>query len=249
MESLELLEAQAAEWGVRLDDGKLDRLLRYGRILASYEKANVIGTRELDPILIEHILDSLSCFLHEPVWEAGRLADVGSGGGLPGIPISIVRPDLRTTLIESTGKKAGFLRHAAEHLALGSLDVVNARVEDVSRMHGQRGAFGIVTTRAVARLSVVAEYCVPLLEVGGQAVAMKAGLEGEEYEEGRRATGALGARVAGVEPVDMLMEVGEKERNLVILEKIRETPARYPRKAGMVTKRPLGVREQSGRAT
>ena len=99
-----------------------------------------------------------------------------------------------------------------------------------------------MTTRAVARLSVVAEYCVPLLEVGGQAVAMKAGLKGEEYEEGRRATGELGARVAGVAPVAMLPEVGDKERNLVILEKIRETPARYPRKAGMVTRRPLGIK-------
>jgi 16S rRNA (guanine527-N7)-methyltransferase len=242
MKSLELLKAQAAAWGVRPDDGRLDRLLRYARLLASYEKANVIGTRDLDRILLDHVLDSLSCLIHQPLWDAGRLADVRSGGGLPGIPISIVRPELPTTLIESTGKKVGFLRHAAEQLALGSLDIVNARVEDIGRTQGQRGAYGIVTTRAVARLSVVAEYCVPLLKVGGQAMAMKAGLEGEEYEEGRRATCALGAKIAGMEPVAMLPEVGEKERNLVILEKVRETPARYPRKAGMVAKRPLGVR-------
>jgi len=241
MGSLELLEAQAAAWGVCLDDGRLDRLERYARLLASYKKANVIGTRDLDRILLDHVLDSLSCFLHEPLWEAGRLADVGSGGGLPGIPISIVRPDLRTTLIESTRKKADFLRHAAEQLALANLEVVNARVEDIGRTQEQRSVYGIVTTRAVARLSVVAEYCVPLLEVGSQAIAMKAGLEGEEYEEGRRATGALGATIAGVEPVAVLPEVGEKERNLVILKKGRETPARYPRKAGMAAKRPLGV--------
>jgi len=241
MGSLELLEAQAAAWGVCLDDGRLDRLERYARLLASYKKANVIGTRDLDRILLDHVLDSLSCFLHEPLWEAGRLADVGSGGGLPGIPISIVRPDLRTTLIESTRKKADFLRHAAEQLALANLEVVNARVEDIGRTQEQRSVYGIVTTRAVARLSVVAEYCVPLLEVGSQAIAMKAGLEGEEYEEGRRATGALGATIAGVAPVAVLPEVGEKERNLVILKKGRETPARYPRKAGMAAKRPLGV--------
>jgi len=241
MGSLELLEAQAAAWGVCLDDGRLDRLERYARLLTSYKKANVIGTRDLDRILLDHVLDSLSCFLHEPLWEAGRLADVGSGGGLPGIPISIVRPDLRTTLIESTRKKADFLRHAAEQLALANLEVVNARVEDIGRTQEQRSVYGIVTTRAVARLSVVAEYCVPLLEVGSQAIAMKAGLEGEEYEEGRRATGALGATIAGVEPVAVLPEVGEKERNLVILKKGRETPARYPRKAGMAAKRPLGV--------
>jgi 16S rRNA (guanine527-N7)-methyltransferase len=242
MRSLELLEAQAGAWGMRMDEGRLEQLLRYGRLLASYEKANVIGTRGLDRILLEHVLDSLSCFLHGPLWEAASLADVGSGGGLPGIPIDIFRPDNRTTLIESSGKKANFLRYAAEDLALRNLDVINVRVEDAARMRGQRGVYGIVTTRAVARLSVVAEYCVPLLEVGGQAVAMKAGLEDEEYEEGRRATEELGARVTGVVPVHMLPEVGEKERNLVILEKVRQTPARYPRKAGMVTKRPLGVR-------
>ena len=242
MESLELLEAQAAAWGVSLDDEKLGCLLGYARLLASYEKANVIGTRDLDRILLDHILDSLSCYLHEPLWEARRLADVGSGGGLPGIPISMVRPELRTTLIESTGKKAEFLRHAAEQFAPGSLDVVNARVEEIGRTPGQRGVYGIVTTRAVARLSVVAEYCLPLLEVGGQAIAMKARLDGEEYEEGRRAAGALGARVAGTLPVTMLPEVGEKERNLVVVEKVRETPARYPRRVGLVARRPLGVR-------
>jgi 16S rRNA (guanine527-N7)-methyltransferase len=242
MKSLDMLEAQAAAWGVSLDGGQLDRLLRYARLLASYEKANVIGTRDLDRILLDHVLDSLSCFLHEPLWDAGRLADVGSGGGLPGIPIGIVRQDLRTTLIESTRKKADFLRHAAELLDLGGLDVVNARVEDIGQTQGHRGVYGIVTTRAVARLSAVAEYCVSLLEVGGQAIAMKAGIDDEEFEEGTRATRKLRARIFGVEPVHTLPEVGEKERNLVILEKIRETPARYPRKAGMVTKRPLGMK-------
>ena len=238
---MELLEAQAKAWGVRLGERELDRLLEYSRLLASYDRANVIGTRDLERIVLDHVLDSLSCFLHAPLWEARRLADVGSGGGLPGIPISIIRPDLRTTLIESTGKKADFLRYAAERLGLENLDVINARVEDVGRMGEQRGAYAIVTSRAVARLSVLAEYCVPLLEVGGDAIAMKARVERAEYEEGQRAADALGARVDSIDRVAMLPEVGEKQRNLVILEKIRETPARYPRRAGVVARRPLGV--------
>ena len=241
MRSLEVLDAQAASWGVRLDGEALDRLQRYAQLLSSYEKANVIGTRDLDRILLDHVLDSLSCMLHGPLWEAGTLADVGSGGGLPGIPISIARPDLRVTLIESTGKKADFLRYAVEEVGSESVNVVNARVEDIGRRPEHRGAYGIVTTRAVARLAVVAEYCVPLLEVGGQAIAMKAGIEREEYEKGRRAVGELGAKVAGIEPVGMLPEVGEKTRNLVILDKIRETPARYPRNVGVAAKKPLGA--------
>jgi len=99
-----------------------------------------------------------------------------------------------------------------------------------------------VTCRAVARLSVVAEYCVPLLEAGGCAIAMKGRLEPEELAEGNRAVDALGAKVAEISKVPMIPEIGEKDRKLVILEKIRETPTRYPRRPGLVAKRPLGVR-------
>jgi 16S rRNA (guanine527-N7)-methyltransferase len=241
MRSLELFKAQAGAWRVHLDDEQLERLLRYARLLASYDRANVMGTKDLDRIILDHVLDSLSCFLHEPLWRAGRIADVGSGGGLPGIPISIVRPDVRTTLVESTGKKADFLRYAAEDLKLVNVDVAKARVEDIGRAQRHRGAYAVVTSRAVARLSVVAEYCVPLLEVGGQAIAMKGRLQREELEEGGRAVGELGAKVARVEPVEMIPDEEEKERKLVILEKVRKTPARHPRKPGTAAKRPLGA--------
>src|SRR5215217_6250858 len=116
------------------------RLMEYAQILASYDRANVIGTRDLEGILLSHLLDSLSCFLHRPLFQAGRLVDVGSGGGLPGIPISIVRPDLETTLIESIGKKAAFLRYAADRLELDGVRVANARAEDLGRAGEHRGA-------------------------------------------------------------------------------------------------------------
>jgi 16S rRNA (guanine527-N7)-methyltransferase len=236
------MEVQAAAWGLRLGNERRGHLEEYAGLLARYDRTNVIGTREVDRILVDHVLDSLSCFLHEPLFRAGRLADVGSGGGLPGIPIEIVRPDLSATLVESTGKKAGFLRHAAGELSLRGVEVANARVEDLGRAPAHRGAYDVVTCRAVARLSVVAEYCVPLLNTGGFVIAMKGRLDLEELAEGRGALEALGAEVAEITRVPMLPEVGEKERNLVILEKTRETPARYPRRAGIVAKRPLGVR-------
>jgi 16S rRNA (guanine527-N7)-methyltransferase len=242
VDALGLMEAQAAAWGLRLFHDRRGHLQDYARLLASYDLANVIGTRDVDRILTEHVLDSLSCFLHEPLSRAGRLADVGSGGGLPGIPIKILRPDLATTLVESTGKKAMFLRFAVEGLCLRGVEVANTRVEDLGRTETHRGAYDVVTCRAVARISVVAEYCVPLLETGGCAIAMKGRLEPEELAEGHRAADALGAKVAGTTRVHMLPEVGKKDRNLVILEKIRETPQQYPRRTGIVGKRPLGVR-------
>jgi 16S rRNA (guanine527-N7)-methyltransferase len=241
MGSLSLLEEQAAAWGLHLDRNRRECLLEYARLLAAYDRANVIGTRDLDGILLAHVLDSLSCFLYRPLSGAGRLADVGSGGGLPGIPIKIVKPALAATLVESTGKKASFLRYAVECLSLEDVEVANIRVEEFGREQGCRRAYDIVTSRAVARLSVVAEYCVPLLVTGGRVVAMKGRLEQEELAEGSRAADALGARVVEIVEVPMLPAVGEKERKLVILEKLRETPAQYPRRSGVAARRPLGA--------
>ena len=239
MKSLDLLELQADAWGVGLDSRHCEHLLEYARILASYDKANVIGTRDLDGILLSHVLDSLSCFVYEPLSRARRLADVGSGGGLPGIPIHIVRQDIDTSLIESTAKKAAFMRYVAESLGLEAVRVANERVEDLGRAAEHRGAYDIATCRAVARLSVLAEYCVPLLEIGGRVIAMKGRVEPEELSEGNSAAGALGATVAEVKHVPMLPEVGQKQRNLVIIKKTGETPARYPRRAGVVARKPI----------
>ena len=241
MDSISLLEAQAAAWGLHLDGSRRERLLEYTRLLASYDRANVIGTRDEDKIMLNHILDSLSCFLYEPFSNARRLVDVGSGGGLPGIPIKIMEPELATTLVESTGKKARFLQYTVDSLSLDGVEVANTRVEDLGRTRAHRGAYDVVTSRAVGRLSVVAEYSVPLLQIGGGAIAMKGRLEAGELEEGNRAVDALGAEVAQIMEVPMLSEVGEKERSLVILEKVRETPTQYPRRSGLVAKRPLGA--------
>jgi 16S rRNA (guanine527-N7)-methyltransferase len=242
MDATGLVEAQAAAWGLSLCQERSGQLQEYARLLSNYDLANVIGTRDVDRILIDHVLDSLSCFLLEPLSRARRLADVGSGGGLPGIPIKIMSPEIATTLVESTARKARFLRHAVDGLSLRGVEVANTRVEDLGRPRARRGAFDIVTCRAVGRLSVVAEYCVPLLAPGGRAIAMKGRLEPEELAEGKRAVVELGARVAETKRVPMLPAVGEKARSLVILEKIGETPVRYPRRAGIVAKRPLGVR-------
>ena len=224
-----------------LDPDHLARLERFARFLRDYEEANVIGTQELRGIVLDHVLDSLSGFLFEPLGAARSLVDVGSGGGLPGVPINIVEPRLRTTLVEATAKKVRFLRRAKEILALDSVEIVNARVEKIARTDEHRGIYEVATVRAVARLSVVAEYCVPLLRVGGYAISMKGRLEDEEIYEGERAADKLGARLSHLIRVPRLPELGEKERCLVILEKVEETPGKYPRNVGVPAKKPLGV--------
>ena len=241
MSSLELLGLQAAAWGRALDREQVVRLEEYARFLSDYEEANVIGTRDLQGVILDHVLDSLSCFLFEPIGAARDLVDVGSGGGLPGIPIKIVEPRLRVALVEATAKKARFLRLAVEKLSLEGVQVTNARVEEVARTKVHRGAYDVVTVRAVARLAVVAEYCVPLLRVGGHVISMKGRLEDEEIGEGARAAAELGARVSELIRVPRLPEIEEKERTLVILEKVEETPEKYPRNVGVPAKKPLGV--------
>jgi 16S rRNA (guanine527-N7)-methyltransferase len=241
MEPLELLRLQAARWGLSLAPGSLARLEKFALYLRDYEEANVIGTRELDGIILDHVLDSLSCFLFEPLRAARSLVDVGSGGGLPGVPIKIAEQELRTTLAEATAKKARFLRRAAEVLVLEDVEVQNARAEEIARTDAHRGVYDVATARAVARLSVVAEYCVPLLRVGGYVISMKGRLEDEEIYEGERAAEQLGARVSDLIRVTRLPELDKKERCLVILEKVEETSGEYPRNVGVPAKRPLGV--------
>ncbi|MCA1847645.1 MAG: 16S rRNA (guanine(527)-N(7))-methyltransferase RsmG [Actinobacteria bacterium] len=241
MDAFESLRLQAAIWGLSLDPHRLARLERYARLLRDYEEANVIGTRELRGVILDHVLDSLSCFLFEHLGAARSLVDIGTGGGLPGVPIKIVEPEIRTTLVEATAKKARFLRRVVERLSLEDVKVENARVEETARTDAHRGVYDVATARAVARLSVVAEYCVPLLRVGGYVISMKGRLEDEEIAEGERAAQKLGARFSQLIRVPRLPELEKKERCLVILEKTEETPREYPRNVGVPAKRPLGM--------
>ncbi|MDQ3428605.1 MAG: 16S rRNA (guanine(527)-N(7))-methyltransferase RsmG [Actinomycetota bacterium] len=190
--------------------------------------------------MLDHVLDSLGCLLFQPVEEAMHFADVGSGGGLPGLPLAIALPDASFTLFEATGKKAAFLRSAVETLDLAGVEIVNARVEQAAHDARLRASHEICTVRAVAKLSVLAEYCLPLLKVGGQMVAMKGAVSEEEYGEGERAASLLGGRVLQVVEVPLLPEMEQKTRRLVVLEKTTETPEIYPRRVGLPAKSPLG---------
>ncbi|BBL80527.1 ribosomal RNA small subunit methyltransferase G [Rubrobacter xylanophilus] len=231
---------QLEGWGVEVSGEQLRLLERYALLLARYERANVIGTRDVEEILREHVLDSLSCLLFGPLLRARRIVDVGSGGGLPGIPLKILLSGAEMVLVEATGKKARFMEHAVRQLGLRGTRVVNARVEEVGRELEQRAAYDVALARAVAALPVLAEYCVPLVRVGGHVLAMKGRISGEELHAGGAAAGRLGARVSGVLEVSRLPEVSEaKQRRIVILEKTEETSERYPRKVGIPAKRPL----------
>lgn len=239
-ELVEVFEAQLASWNIFLELERLEALALYVEELAAYERANVVGTREVGRLWLDHVLDSLSCLLYEPLKEASSLVDVGSGGGLPGIPLHLAVGFQRVCLLESTGKKTEFLDHVSSRLKLAEVEVANYRAEELGRDSGYRESFEAATVRAVAPLEVISEYCMPLLAPGGAMTAMKGRIEAEERRAGERGAKMLGGELAEVIRVPFTPELEQKERHLVVVKKLRTTPERYPRQPGTPKKSPLG---------
>ena len=235
-----LLQKQVEAWGLPLSTGELEILMSYAELLEHYNLANVIGTRDHYRIIADHIVDSLSCLLTGLVTDDCNLADVGTGAGLPGMPLKIATAPLEVTFVESTGKKARFLEHAVATLGLDNIQIFNSRVEEYGRSARHVPPHDLATARALAPLSVLAEYCLPLLKVGGYILAMKARLREEELHTGRRAASLLGARIEEIIRVPHISEIGPRERRLVVVKKVRPTPAGYPRRVGVPRSHPLG---------
>jgi 16S rRNA (guanine527-N7)-methyltransferase len=187
-----------------------------------------------------HIADSLTALEVPGVAEARRIADLGAGAGLPGLVLAIALPEAEVALVESVGKKCAWMEATVERLGLTNARVVCARVEE---WDDGRGAYDVVTARALGALAVVCEYAAPLLREGGVLVAWKGAVEEVEEADGLAAAAALGLErdaVLAVEPY-----AGSERRTLHVFRKVGPTPERYPRRAGMAAKRPLTAR--SGR--
>jgi 16S rRNA (guanine527-N7)-methyltransferase len=238
--AIEQLRLQSAEWGIALNRAQLSLLTTYADLLAGYKLANIVGSSDRDEIIVDHLLDSLSCFLVKDLWQARSVVDVGAGAGFPGIPLAIVRPGLRVALLEATEKKARFLNHAQDMLGLCNLQVLQERAEEAGRKPDRRETSDVATARALASLSVVVEYCAPLVRPGGVILAMKARLSEEELSKGAAASHELGAELREVRVVEHEDQLPHKERRLVVFEKVGRTPRNFPRRVGVAKKRPLG---------
>ncbi len=237
---MEHLRLQCAAWGLELDSVKLSSLDLYADLLASYSLANVVGTKDREQIILGHLLDSLSCTAVAPTWSARSIVDVGAGGGLPGVPLSIVRPNASITLLEATEKKVRFLQHVKTELELQNLLILHARAEEVGRDPAYRETFDLATARALAALGVIVEYCAPLLHRDGYIISMKGKLSEEEFSAAVAASSILKVEVEQVQRVDYQPQFSPKHRHLVILRKVGVTSKNFPRKVGLAKKRPLG---------
>jgi len=222
---------------LNLNDIQIKQFMDYYEILIDWNKMmNLTSITEFSEVVHKHFLDCLSIVkVLRP--EKEKILDVGTGAGFPGIPIKIAFPDTKVVLMDSLNKRIRFLNEVIKSLHLENITTVHARAEDMGRDESFRDAFDICTSRAVARLSVLSEYCLPFVKKGGHFIAYKSGNIKEELEEAENAIKILGGSVTDYKEFTLpLTEIG---RSLVIIEKIKETPEKYPRTAGKPSKEPL----------
>ena len=233
---IDLHASTAAAWGLPLNQAQIDQFALYAAELRRWnERLNLTSITDERGIVTRHFLDSLRCAQSwGPAPES--LIDIGAGAGFPGLPLKILRPDLRLTLVESIAKKAAFLRHIADTLGLVDVEVIAARAEAAGRDPAHRERYAVAAARAVAELRALAEYCLPLCRVGGRFLAPKGSPIDDEVRTALPSIELLGGRLTAIEPVEL---PGLEPRTLVVVEKVSSTPAQYPRRPGVPAKRPL----------
>ena len=224
---------------IELEEGELERLGRYLDLLFEANAVmNLTGIRERDVAWNRHVLDSLSLV---PVIEAAgaeRVLDLGSGGGLPGLPLAVTMPGVHFLLLEATGKKARFLEEAASGIDCANVEVLDERAEVIGEpgcVH--RACYDVVVARAVGPMPVLLELAMPLVRVGGLLLAIKGERAGEELKEAAEALDVLNSRV--------IDQRRTSTGTIVVVEKIRETPADYPRRSGEPRRQPIGCKARS----
>ena len=228
------LEAKCAALGIALTGPMLDALDQYAEILVDYnQKVNLTAIRDPEGIEDKHFADSL--LLANLPETAGKLVDVGTGAGFPGVVAKIFKPELQLTLMEPTGKRVEFLKYVCAQLGLSGVEFAKERAEEAARKVW-REQFDVATARGVAALPMLSEYCLPLVKVGGVFLAMKGPGAAEELAESGAALKKLGGKGSGVAEFHL---PGGDVRNIIRIKKISQTPPVYPRNGGKIAKSPL----------
>jgi 16S rRNA (guanine527-N7)-methyltransferase len=226
------------EHSITLTTVQLDQFELYFKTLVEWnEKINLTAITEREQVYMKHFYDSLTLSFYFPMGQVSSLADIGSGAGFPSIPLKIVFPHLRVTIIDSLNKRILFLRELVSLLRLEDIECVHGRAEDISRMPAYRDRFDLVTARAVARLSALNEFCLPFTRKGGTFIAMKGAEIDEELAEASFSFSELKGRMVKVNRMQLPVE--DSIRHFIQVEKTAATPVKYPRKAGLPLKNPL----------
>ena len=238
---MEKLAHGAKKIGLNISPNQLAQFHTYYQELVEWNKRiNLTAITGYEEVQMKHFLDSLTITLawQAPLSKASlRLIDVGTGAGLPGIPLKILLPDISLVLLESTAKKAGFLQHVVQKLKLDKVEVVTTRAEEAAHNAQYREKFDMVLARGIAPLPTLVELTLPFCTIGGNFIAQKKGAIEDEINHSNKATSLMGGKLREVKRIDM--EEFPDKRYLVIIEKLSATPPQYPRRSGIPAKRPL----------
>ena len=239
-----LLCELTAEYGVTLDTVACDKLDRYAELLVEWnQKMNLTAITDPLGVTVKHFADSLAALPLLPEKQGISLIDVGTGAGFPGIPLAIVRPDIKLTLLDSLNKRLVFLETVCNELGI-PVRRIHARAEEGGRKPELREQFDVATARAVAALPVLLEYCLPFVKCGGRFLALKGPDSDEEYRAAGKALAKLGGETAALHklllPTQPREGLEQQERRIFVFRKAQHTPHSYPRASAKIAKEPLG---------
>lgn len=238
MEFYDLMAKAAEDVGLELTTEQYDQFITYMRLLQEWnEKINLTAILEDEEIIKKHFIDSIKAFKRDEFKKNVNMIDVGTGAGFPGIPIAIINPNINVTLLDSLNKRIKFLDIVISKLGLKNIKTIHSRAEDGARNKKLREKFDIATSRAVANMSVLSEYCLPYVKVGGKFIALKGPAVDQEIEESDVAIKTLGGELEQI--CEVKIEDTDLRHNLVVVKKIKECAKTYPRKAGTISKNPI----------
>lgn len=236
MQYFKIMDTACEDVGLEFDEEKYNKFIKYKDILKFWNnKINLTTIVEDEDIIKKHFIDCIEIFKFSPLKDISNVIDIGTGAGFPGIPMKIVNPKIKVVLLDSLNKRINFLNQVISHIELNDIKCIHGRAEDFSKDTEYREKFDAAVSRAVANLTVLSEFCIPYIKLDGYFVAMKGPSVENEIKESRKAVSILGGKIEDI----VKIENDDFNHNLVVIKKIKRTPNMYPRKAGIVSKKPL----------
>ena len=233
---IDILKKGFDELGLPWDEHKIQQLVTYAKLLVEWnEKMNLTAITEPQDIAVKHFLDSAAALTTGKI--DGRVIDVGTGAGFPGLVLKIMKPEIKLTLLDSLNKRLVFLEEVIKELGIKGVELIHSRAEDGGHNTALREKFDVSVSRAVAQLPLLSELCLPYVKVSGTFLALKGPSAEEEVELAKRAVAILGGDYEGVS--DVHIPEGDMEHKIVIIKKVRHTPIKFPRKPALISKNPI----------